>query len=96
MLWSVPSLSVLCRECRATKLLFALSPQNSQLGDSLSSPLLLLLQPHQENFGDRLRELFRAWPQHTQGNTELNPPLFLAAPGMCLLFVIPSPPTVGC
>ena len=77
----------------------AFRPFSSKLavgGLPLSSPLLLLLQPHQENFGDRLSELSRALPQQTQGNPELNPPLFLAAPGMCLLFVIPSPPTVGC
>ena len=94
MLWSVPSL---CFVPGVSRDEIAFRPFSSKLavGGTLS-PLLLLSQPHQENFGGRLRELFRAWPQHTQGYTELNPPLFLAAPGMCLLFVIPSPPTVGC
>ena len=96
MLWSVPSL---CFVPGVSHDEIAFRPFSSKLavgGLPLSSPLLLLLQPHQGNFEGRLRELFRAWPQHTQGNTELNPPLFLAAPGMCLLFVIPSAPTVGC
>ena len=59
MLWSVGPLSVLCRECRATKLLFRpfllKTRRVGERADSLS--LLLLLLPQGVELRDRLREI---------------------------------------